>query len=395
MLASAAAMTDLGDELFAAILAAPDDDAPRLVYGDHLLARGDVQGELIQIQCSNSPDSALRRREAQLVANRGRWLGRLTPYAKTFAMRRGFLDELVLEGRRLLTPARLAELLADPRVALLRSLSITESELGVASARAIADALGGTLARLRALSLDRNALGDEGAALLAPAAGRLATLHLTNARIGDAGARSLAEGDGDALRDLDLCFNEIRAVGAAALAASPRLAHLTRLDLTSNPLEAEGAVRFAERLAMPALRDLDLSWCNLGFEGAALGAAPCLADLVKLDLCGNALGNEGFARLLESPHLGHLEELMVGDNELGDTALAALCARADALPALTYLRLENNPITDDGMRRLCESRLASQLERVGVWGGHALSPEGKALYVDTFGKWRATGWPGD
>ena len=389
-------MTDLGDELFAAILAAPDEDGPRLVYGDHLLARGDVHGELIQIQCSNSPDSALRRREAELVADRARWLGRLAPYAKKFAMRRGFLDELTLEGRRLpAVPARLAELFADPRVALLRSLSITQSELGVAAARALADALGKTLARLRELSLDRNALGDEGAALLAPAAGRLATLHLTNAAIGDAGARALAQGQGATLRDLDLCFNAIGPAGATALARSPRLAHLARLDLTSNPLEAEGAVQFAERLALPALRDLDLSWCDLGPEAAALGAAPCLANLVKLDLCGNDLGDEGFARLLESPHLGHLEELMVGDNALGDAALAALCARADALPALTHLRLENNPITDAGMQQLCKSRLLSQLRRVGVWGGHALSPAGKALYVDTFGKWRATGWPGD
>jgi len=86
---------------------------------------------------------------------------------------------------------------------------------------------------------------------------------------------------------------------------------------------------------------------------------------------------------------------VVGDNELGDAALAALCARADAFPSLTHLRLENNPITDAGMHQLCNSPLVSQFERVGVWGGHALSPEGKAFYVDTFGKWRATGWPGD
>lgn len=389
-------MTDLGDELFAAILAEPDEDGPRIVYGDLLLSRGDLQGELIQIQCSTSPDSALRRREAELVANRGRWLGRLTPFVKKHALRRGFLDELALEGRRLpAAPARLAELLADPRLALLGSLSITESELGVTAARAVADALDGRLARLRELVFDRNALGDAGAAILAPAAGRLAKLHLTNARIGDAGARALAEGPGDALRDLDLCLNEIGAAGAAAIAGSPRLAHLARLDLTSNSLEADGALRFADRLAMPALRDLDLSWCNLGPSAAALGTARCLGGLAKLDLCGNGLGDEGFAQLLESPYLGHLEELMVGDNELGDDAIAALCARADALPALTNLRFENNPITDAGMRRLCESPLAPRLDRVGVWGGHALSPEGKALYIDTFGKWRATGWPGD
>lgn len=176
-------MADPSDELWAAILAAPEEDAPRLVYGDLLLARGDVHGELIQIQCSNSPDSALRRREAELVADRERWLG-------------------------------------------------------------------------------------------------------------------------------------------------------------------------------------------------------------------NELGDEGFAELLATPYLGRLEELAVGNNDLHDASIAALCARADALPALTQLRFENNPITDEGMRMLCESRLAPRLRRVGVWGGHDLSSDGKALYANTFGKWRSRGWPG-
>ena len=34
-----------------AIFANPDDDAPRLVYADWLLERGDPRGEFIQIQC--------------------------------------------------------------------------------------------------------------------------------------------------------------------------------------------------------------------------------------------------------------------------------------------------------------------------------------------------------
>jgi uncharacterized protein (TIGR02996 family) len=33
------------------IIAAPDDDAPRLVYADWLLAREDPRGELITVQC--------------------------------------------------------------------------------------------------------------------------------------------------------------------------------------------------------------------------------------------------------------------------------------------------------------------------------------------------------
>lgn len=40
-----------GRDLLAAVLAAPDDDEPRLVYADFLQERGDPRGELIVVQC--------------------------------------------------------------------------------------------------------------------------------------------------------------------------------------------------------------------------------------------------------------------------------------------------------------------------------------------------------
>lgn len=52
-------------EHLAAIRAAPDDDAPRLVYADWLIERGDPRGELIQLQCrlaSEALPNATRRK---------------------------------------------------------------------------------------------------------------------------------------------------------------------------------------------------------------------------------------------------------------------------------------------------------------------------------------------
>lgn len=43
-------MSDL-DDLYAAILADPDPDEPRLVYADALQAADDPRGELIAIEC--------------------------------------------------------------------------------------------------------------------------------------------------------------------------------------------------------------------------------------------------------------------------------------------------------------------------------------------------------
>src|SRR5262245_37162751 len=68
-----------------AILKAPDDDAPRLIYADWLEERGDPRGEFIRIQCELARMSeggqyraALVEREKKLLAeNEEEWLGPL------------------------------------------------------------------------------------------------------------------------------------------------------------------------------------------------------------------------------------------------------------------------------------------------------------------------------
>lgn len=66
-------MTAIGDDeaaFLAAIRAAPDDDGPRQVYADWLLQRGDLRGEMINIQCElargTDRPAALSQRERQL-----------------------------------------------------------------------------------------------------------------------------------------------------------------------------------------------------------------------------------------------------------------------------------------------------------------------------------------
>jgi uncharacterized protein (TIGR02996 family) len=61
--------------LRAAVYAAPDDDAPRLVLADYLLARGDSRGELIAVQCKiargDRSDALLAREQELLDARKG------------------------------------------------------------------------------------------------------------------------------------------------------------------------------------------------------------------------------------------------------------------------------------------------------------------------------------
>jgi uncharacterized protein (TIGR02996 family) len=84
-----------GDDLLAAIRAAPDDDAPRAVYADWLLERGDPLGELIAIQLARhaSGGRPSRAETALLVRLRRRVLGRLAQAVGPAGLRieRGFL----------------------------------------------------------------------------------------------------------------------------------------------------------------------------------------------------------------------------------------------------------------------------------------------------------------
>jgi uncharacterized protein (TIGR02996 family) len=104
-------------DLIAAILAAPDDDAPRLVYADWLLERGDPRGELIVVQCElartswTSPRHAVlaARSRALLAAHRRRWdevARRLVP-GGAFDFRRGMIEtvELYAEDLGAIDPA--------------------------------------------------------------------------------------------------------------------------------------------------------------------------------------------------------------------------------------------------------------------------------------------------
>src|SRR5213082_3411492 len=70
------------NEFVAQIVAAPDDDRPRLVYADHLMEKGDPLGELIAVQCALARHDAtdedvgdvprLRVRERALLAAHGK-----------------------------------------------------------------------------------------------------------------------------------------------------------------------------------------------------------------------------------------------------------------------------------------------------------------------------------
>jgi uncharacterized protein (TIGR02996 family) len=123
-----------------------------------------------------------------------------------------------------------------------------------------------------------------------------------------------------------------------------------------------GAELFA-RLRVRRLRVLDV-----GAVMDKLVAAPLLAGVRELDLCGADLGTAGVAALARSPHLKRLDALDLGFNALEDAAVEHL-ARSSGFEALTQLALnDNDRITGDGLRALAESPFFAGLTALDVSG---------------------------
>src|SRR5262249_8893949 len=105
------------DAFLQAILEAPDDDTPRLIYADWLEERGDPRGEFIRLQCQlvqlDDDDPKRRqpeRREQILLRNhKWEWLGWLNAVTDSnrFEFERGFVERVRLSAESFLSNTEL------------------------------------------------------------------------------------------------------------------------------------------------------------------------------------------------------------------------------------------------------------------------------------------------
>jgi uncharacterized protein (TIGR02996 family) len=194
-------------ELYAAIVAEPNDPAPRRALAAHYDGRRDPRGELIRVQLELADkeargvlDGALIRRERDLLKAHGAaWAAPLADLITGHKFHRGLIGEVTLPLDRFLDAApalfaaapiqhvnltrprtRLAELLRSPHLAHLSSLALQGLELVDEDARAIARA--DALRTLHYLSLANNRIGPAGVEALAasPFLARLDVLDLSN-----------------------------------------------------------------------------------------------------------------------------------------------------------------------------------------------------------------------
>lgn len=366
----------------AAIVAAPDDDTPRLVFADWLDENGDPdRAEFIRLQTAldRDPDyqpdrrpwefrfwgatadqqAAFKRQAALRNAHEPRWRAgypgwsRRQPCRQPCRLRRGFHDWLgpVPGGMDAYNPG------------------------GIPLGRWAAG--GNRIRRLTPLHGVTLALGgaDPGPTLdLPPFRG------LTGLALVDPPADPTALPDSpalDSLTELTIHRGGFRrqafdGPGAVRLLAGPRLARLTSLRFGGLTLGPAVGRAFARSPHLAHLREVDLGGTDIGRENVRDWlAAHVPGGLVVLRLAGCGLDDDDVLALTRSPRAAAVEELELGGNPLTDAAADRL-ADWPGLATVRRLGLRSTGLTRDALRRLLESPFAARLWLLEVGGSGPL-----------------------
>ena len=143
----------------------------------------------------------------------------------------------------------------------LSGLCVVGDELDEDAARSISDILV-ACSGIVDLELDRNPLGDPGAAALAAGVAScdaLTRLSLTHCEIGSSGAAAIASALPRTLVELDLSGNGIDAIGMGHVAGAVRelkVPKLALLNVSGNEIGPNGGAELGDALAAGGLRNL-------------------------------------------------------------------------------------------------------------------------------------------
>ncbi|MBX3228612.1 MAG: TIGR02996 domain-containing protein [Labilithrix sp.] len=320
---------ELADDapLLAAIRAVPNDDAPRAVYADTLLTRGDPRGEMIAVQLRLSALEGMgplsrdeTEERARLLARQGELgeaFGRAAPNVSA-QLHRGFATRALLRagGER--------ELTRDP----LFHYVLRELVLWQCSPRLVFE-LTRSLRREHLVLLRKvvfnGAVGAENAEALAgwPPLARLEALRFVKSELGrDALTTILRATRTGALRSLAVFDDDMSGLAPALFEVCPSLLRL-ELSFCNLAVADVAAIVANER----PLRSLSLNGNRFGDAGVeVLAASEALADLEELDLTACGSTSEGH-RALARGSLPRRLRLVLERADIEPEDAAALRAR--------------------------------------------------------------------
>ena len=247
-----------------AVIAAPDNDAPRVAYADAIAATDPDRAELIRLQLAltrwrktheDPPErtAASTRSRVLLDKHKAEWSATVGPLVAGCAFLRGFVELVALDATRFLSIAPALYKLAPIR------------HLDLSGVKPVAAALFASphLARIESLSLLRNSLDDADVELLAnsPNLGHLTWLDLGLNAITAAGLDSLAASTrlpAWALSASRAIPSPIRRRSIATATSTPR--RLRRRSSTSTD-RAPGSTRRVARYGRPIAMQLASAGC--------------------------------------------------------------------------------------------------------------------------------------
>jgi uncharacterized protein (TIGR02996 family) len=338
-------MTDR-DDLHRAVRAAPEDDAPRLIYADWLDEHGQSErAEFVRLQCAMDripPKTGrwlpLHDQAARLEREwRATWAGPVLERAQTAEFRRGFIDRVRLTVDQFvdsvydlldLEPVTVWEFTYNkffargPDFSDLADKPAFDQVRGLACGHFAPEELVTALAEsrylggLRTLSVTYRYPSAKALAALFAAAPNLCDLAVHDAPLTN--VRDLwRRGAPPRLRRLELVHCRMTDQAAEQLATSPAMERLEVLRMDLNDLSRRAAEAIAGSDCLCGLRELSLAGASLGDHGVvALARSPTLRNLRVLNLTGCYVDNMGAQALADSPYLDQMECLCLDENRV-------------------------------------------------------------------------------
>jgi uncharacterized protein (TIGR02996 family) len=393
------------DALFAAILAHPDEDTPRLVFADWLEENGQADYAAFirkQIELAKVPewdplwvrawhrdrDAVTGRGHHEFVPNLSAGIGlpSLTSFRRGFAWHVESTDvgpflkhadeqfaalpirALTIEAdrSRWRDPINLTKLFASPHLARIKQLTFNLTRITSKAVRQMQACP--HLGNLTALRFEFANL--EPAAVRAlfkpPLIEQLEVLSFENSSIvwSDM-ANGLAHVDSPhRLRTFVLAESSVRSgseFGRANLFAAPLLRGLKELDISGYRLNERDIRALCGSPVVNTLESLTLTMTEPGVPGIkVLSECAALRGLKRLRMMSNKLGPVAAKALGRAPHLGGLQVLELGGNPLGDKGAIAL-AESACMANLVELELMHCEIGDAGAEALMKALSADRI----------------------------------
>jgi uncharacterized protein (TIGR02996 family) len=392
-------MTDR-DALYAAILAHPDEDTPRLVFADYLEEQGDGRYAAFirkQVELAKIPEWDplwVRAWNHDRDALTGNGFEQFCPelpdemrWPPLTSFRRGFpwqvestgvapflahadriaaaipLQSLELHGdyARWRTPMNLTSLLASPHLARMRELIFSLVRLQPAMIRKLQKSPGvRNLTSLAFEYCDLDAAATR-AIFQPPLVGQLESLRIEDCVTSwDAIAKGIRSARGPhRLKRFVAVAGSSSYFNSPQVFDSPLLHGLKEFELTGFHLDAGDIRALCESPVVAGLESLTLSKAGPGVPGAkALAGCAALGGLKRLRLWTNKFGPTAMKALAGSPHLSGLRVLDLTGNPVGDKGAIAL---AESPHLANLVELELDAVGDAGAEALLRASFADSI----------------------------------